>query len=178
MVPRQRFEARHSVPFYIFMALGGLFVAGLAIYTGATARTVDAEGRPVNTLMLWGVIGIAVVALGYYIQRGVTRVRDRRPVVSIDQHGVTLRIDKIWEIPWDQITRVELHGFMMRVRLEMQIDPQMHADMHLPTFLSDDNFIAIKRKPFTIGIGGQGLDRKMSEALDSVRGWRPNLVKR
>ena len=178
MAPRQRFVARHSIPFYAVMAAGGLVIGGLALYTGVTAPTADAEGRPISGVMLWAVVGVAILSLSYYIRRGVVRVLDRSPVVSIDEHGVALRIGKIWQIGWDKINKVELRGILLRARLEMQIDPEIHAAMRLPSLLSDDNFTSVKQKPFTIGIGSQGLDRKLSDALASIRAWRPHLVKR
>ena len=92
---------------------------------------------------------------------------------------MALRIGKVWRIGWDQINKVELRGILLRARLEMQIDPEINAAMRLPSLLSDDNFTSVKQKPFTIGIGSQGLDHKLSDALaEHPRSWRPHLVKR
>ena len=178
MAPRQRFEARHSAPFYAVMAFAGLVAVGLALYAGLTVPRVDMQGREISGGTLWAMIGVAIVAMSFYIRRGIVRLRDRRPVVTIDHRGVTLRINKIWVLSWEQISHAELRGLTFRSRLDLQIDPEIHAAMRLPTFLFDDNFVSVKQKPFTVGVWGQGLDRQMRQALDAVRAFQPNIVKR
>lgn len=178
MARRQRFEVRHSVPFYALMAGAGTLAAILALYVGLSAPTSDAQGRPVSLGAMWAMIAVAILAMGFYVHRGITRIRNRDPVITVDKQGVTLRINKIWDIPWDSISRVEVRGMALRTRLDLQVDPEIHAAMRLPSFLFDDNFVSVRGKPFTIGVWSQGLDHSMRDAFESIRAWRPNLIKR
>jgi hypothetical protein len=182
MAPRPPVRINYFRPFYLGMLALGLtaLVMVFMIAMGGVKPTLNVPGTDMqanDSLMF--VAGAAVLfCMGFYMWRALDRLRDPGPVIEVRSEGVMLRIREARRYPWDDITMVAMGRHRMRSRLEITVSPERFAELRLPTLFVDDNFSALRNKPFTIGITGQGLDRPLTDALEEIKRHRPNLVAR
>ena len=182
MAPRPPLRINYARAFYLAMLALGLTALALMflMVTGGVKPALTVPGTNVeadNSLMYFA--GAAVVfCMGYYMWRALDRLRNPGPIIEVRPEGVMLRIREDKRYPWSDITQVGLGRHRLRTRLEITIAPERFAELRLPNLFVDDNFAAIRNKPFTIGITGQGLDRPLTDALEEIKRHRPNLVAR
>jgi hypothetical protein len=182
MAPRPPVQINYSRPFYFAMlALGMTALAMVFMMVGGGIKpelTVPGTAEPASDSMLV-ISGIAVLlCMGYYMLRALNRLRDPGPVIEVRPEGVQLRIREPRRFLWKDVTMVAMGRHRMRTRLEITVAPELFSELRLPGLFVDDNFAAVRTKPFTIGITGQGLDRPLLEAYDEIKRHRPNLVAR
>jgi len=179
MAPRPPLRINYARPFYLAMLALGLtaLVLMVMIVTGDASPIANPDPQaPYGGGLIW-IAGIALLlCMGYYLWRALSRLRDPGPVIEVRPEGVMLLIGQPRRFLWDDIQRVALGSHRLRTRLEITVPPERFEELRLPTLFVDDNFAAIRAKPFTIGITGQGLDRPLNEAFDEIKRHRPNLV--
>ena len=180
MAPRPPLQINYSRPFYLGMLALGLtaLVLVFMMATGGVKPALNVPGTEVpanDTFMILAGVGV-LVCMGYYMIRALNRLRDPGPVIEVRQEGVQLRIRQPYRFLWKDITMVGMGRHRMRGRLEITVTPELFNELRLPGLFVDDNFAAVRTKPFTIGITGQGLDRPIVEAFEEIKRHRPNLV--
>jgi hypothetical protein len=173
-------QINYAPAFYLAMLALGLTALALVFLmsTGEVkpilpAQSADGE-RDMSMLLFAG--AAVLLCMGYYMWRAFDRLRNRGPVIEVRPEGIMLRIRENRRYPWSDVTQVALGRHRLRQRLEITVSPERFAELRLPTLFVDDNFAAIRNKPFTIGITGQGLDRPLMDALEEIKRHRPNLV--
>jgi len=174
------FEVRYSKPFYLSMLVVGLVCCVMAVKLMLDPVQFDAmvRGTRQSPTLIWVVIGGICAVMATYIFRAITRMTAKLPVIVVRPEGIVLTIGQPRMFRWAEIETVALGRKFIRRRLEIRVSPECFAELRLPSFVSDDNFMAAKGKPFTIGITGQGFDRPLTDIVEAVRARRANLIKR
>ena len=182
MAPRPPVIINYSRAFYLGMLALGLTALVLVFMMASggikPALNVPGTDQQASDSLMY-IAGIAVLlCMGYYMLRALNRLRDPGPVIEVRPEGVLLRIHQPRRFLWKDVTMVAMGRHRMRARLEITVAPELFSELRLPGLFVDDNFAAVRTKPFTIGITGQGLDRPLLEAYDEIKRHRPNLVAR
>ncbi len=127
---------------------------------------------------MWILLGGLLLTMGAYMWRALKRLTSPLPALGVRHEGLVLNIGGPRLLRWEEIESVMMGRYHMRNRIELKIAAERFAELNLPKLFADDNFMAIRQKPNTIGITGQGLDRNLLEILEAVRVRRANLIKR
>lgn len=179
MVAPVSFQVYYAKPFHLLMLTLGVVGTVLALNMLVESLTDPAavpEATEESRQFVWFACVAIGGVMGYYAWRALRRLTDKRPFMHVDDKGLTVRIDGERHFPWEQIMRVTLGSHKMRARLEVTLQPEVYATLRLPGMLSDDNVTAVRRKPYTIGIAGQGLDQSPKVMYEAVRRFRPDIV--
>ncbi len=179
MAPKPPFEVRYSRPFYLSMLVIGLVCSVAAIKLAFDPpRLPGAEVAPHLPSYMWILLGGLLLTMGAYLWRAMKRLTSPLPALGVRAEGIVLNIGVPRLLRWEEIESATMGRYHMRNRIELKIAPQRFAEFNLPKLFADDNFMAIRQKPSTIGITGQGLDRSLDEIMQAVRAIRPNLAQR
>ena len=176
---RRALEVRYSRPFYLSM-----LVIGMVCSVAAVKLAIDpplgptSSPEPGRSTFLWILLAGILLTMANYMWRAIRRLTSPLPVIVVRHEGIVLLIGQPRLFRWQEITAVAMGRHHTRGRLEITVTPERFAELTLPKLFSDDNFTAVRQKPSTIGITGQGLDRPLLDVLNAVRARRANLVKR
>ncbi len=172
-------EVRYSRPFYLSMLVLGLVCSVAAIKLGIDPpRTPDTEATATLSPFIWILLGGLLVTMAAYMWRAIKRLTTPLPAIVVRPEGIVMHIGQPRLFRWEEISDVAMGRRNMRDRLEIGITHERFVELNLPKLFSDDNFAAVRQKPDTIGITGQGLDRTLRNVLDAIRARRANLIKR
>jgi hypothetical protein len=172
-------EVRYSRPFYLSM-----LVIGMVCSVGAIKLAVDPPRAPgaqtvtQPSTFIWVLLIGILLTMGAYMWRAMKRLTTPIPAIVVRHEGIVLNLGQPRLFRWQEITAVGMGRYHARKRLEITVVPERFAELTLPKLFSDDNFMAIRQKPNTIGITRQGLDHTLLEVVDAVRAHRANLIKR
>lgn len=171
-------DVHYSRPFYVGMLAVGLVCCVIAVdyATAIHTATTPQDSAAGSPAVIWLIAGAVILCMAYYMVRALRRLGNARTPITIRADGIVLLIGGPQRFGWNDVVAVKMGRFHMRDRLELTVTRQRFETLALPGLLSDDNFMAVRQKPFTIGITGQGLDRRPGEIFDAIRRCRPELV--
>ncbi len=174
----QPLEVRYSRPFYLSM-----LVIGMVCAVAAIKLAFDPSGLPGNVVGQHSVFLLVLLAgilatMGTYMWRAMRRLTTPIAVICVRDEGIVLTIDQPRLFRWSEIRGAGLGRHRMRPRLELTVEPQRFAELNLPRMFADDNFMAVRQKPDTIGITGQGLDHSLADIVAALRARRIDIVQR
>jgi len=171
------FEVRYSRPFYLSMLVIGMVCSVAAVKFALDPPSASGQAAP-HSSVLWFVVGAVVLTMGAYMLRAMKRLTSPLPAVVVRDEGIVLNIGRPRLFRWPEIESVSLGRFHMRNRLEITVSHDRFDELNLPRQFADDNFMAVRQKPDTIGLTGQGLDHTLLDIMEAVRARRANLVRR
>jgi hypothetical protein len=172
-------EVRYSRPFYLTMLVIGLVCSVAALKLAIAPPNAPGSDLPMaRPTVLWILLGGLLLTMGAYMWRALKRLTTPAPAILVRHEGLILNIGEPRLFRWDEIVSVTMGRYHLRNRLEIAVEPQRFAELNMPRLFSDDNFMAVRQKPDTIGLTGQGLDRSLFEIMDAIRARRANLVRR
>lgn len=176
---RPPLEVRYSRPFYLSMLVIGMVCSVAAIKLAIDPPRLagsDTATRP--STFIWVLLVGILLTMAAYMWRAMKRLTTPLPAIVVRPEGLVLNIGGPRLFRWTDITAVGMGRRNLRSRLEIGVVHERFAELNLPKLFSDDNFAAVRQKPDTIGITGQGLDRPLTDVLDAIRARRANLIKR
>lgn len=174
----QPLEVRYSRPFYLSM-----LVIGMVCAVAAIKLALDPSGLPESVVgqrsffLLILLAGI-LATMGTYMWRAMRRLTTPIPVICVRDEGIVLTIGQPRLFRWAEIKAAGLGRHRMRPRLELTVAPERFNELNLPRMFADDNFMAVRQKPDTIGITGQGLDRPLADIVAALRARRIDIAQR
>lgn len=174
----QPLEVRYSRPFYLSMLVIGMVCAVAAIKLALDPSRLP-EGLVGHRPMFLTVLLVGILAtMGVYMWRAMRRLTTPIPVICVRDEGIVLTIGQPRLFRWSEIRAAGIGRHRMRPRLELTVEHKRFDELNLPRMFADDNFMAVRQKPDTIGITGQGLDHSLADVVAALRARRIDIVQR
>jgi hypothetical protein len=168
----------YSRPFYLSMLVLGLVCSVAAIKLGIDPPRAPGTDTAIKISgVVWVLLAGLLVTMAAYMWRAIKRLTTQLPAIVVRSEGIVMNIGQPRLFRWDEISAVAMGSRNLRSRLEISVAHERFVELNLPKLFSDDNFAAVRQKPDTIGITGQGLNRPLTEVLAAIRARRANLIK-